>query len=368
MRFDSQGNLCLYEPGAGMSGEPRRVIEFGSEEVVYADGETIMCDLDDHETITEENLVYAMSRFIREITKLNGEQYPAKTLYEIMMCVQFHLESIGFMWRLLADNRFTDLKFCLDNVMKERASANIGSGVHQAKVLSPVDIDILWENGFLGSNNPRQLLRTVFFSIGMSCALRAGKEQQKLRSIPFKSQFRFTYDSAGREIILYTEDLAGKTNKGGLKHRKLDPKRVNVYAIPESNHCPFTIIKKYLSLLPAGRKCKSFYLQPRKKFIGSSWYQDRAVGVNKLQSIVRETCESAGFPGFFTNHSLRATAATRMYHNDIDEQIIQEVTGHRSVAVRQYKRTCDNQKLITSACIMGVNNVEPCVKRAKYSK
>ena len=38
MRFDSQGNLYLYEPGAGMSGEPKRVIEYGSDEVIYADG------------------------------------------------------------------------------------------------------------------------------------------------------------------------------------------------------------------------------------------------------------------------------------------------------------------------------------------
>ena len=36
MRFDSCGNLYLYEPGAGMSGEPKRVIEYGSEEVIYA--------------------------------------------------------------------------------------------------------------------------------------------------------------------------------------------------------------------------------------------------------------------------------------------------------------------------------------------
>ena len=86
----------------------------------------IYCDLDDTETITEENLVYGMSHFITEIHKLNGEQYPAKTLYEIVMCVQFHLESIGFMWQLLNDARFTDLKYTLDNVMKEHCKNNVG--------------------------------------------------------------------------------------------------------------------------------------------------------------------------------------------------------------------------------------------------
>ena len=37
MKFDEKGNLYLYEPGAGMSGIPKRVIEFGSDEVVYAE-------------------------------------------------------------------------------------------------------------------------------------------------------------------------------------------------------------------------------------------------------------------------------------------------------------------------------------------
>ena len=89
--------------------------------------------MDDHETITEENLVFALYRFIREIKKLNGEQFPGKTLYEIIMCVQFHLESIGFMWKLISQEPFVDLKFTLDNVMKERASQNVGGNVKKSR-------------------------------------------------------------------------------------------------------------------------------------------------------------------------------------------------------------------------------------------
>ena len=201
--------------------------------------------------------------------------------------------------------------------------------------------------------------------IGMSCALRAGKEHQKLRAIPFNSQFEWNIDDRGRHYLKYSEDLGSKNNKGGLKQRKIQPKQVNVYPIPGSNRCPVMIIMKYFSLLPVQRQCHSFYLQPKKKFTNDCWYLDRAVGINKLQGMVREVCDNAGFPGFYTNHSLRATATTRMYHSGIDEQIIQEVTGHRSVAVREYKRTCDDQKLFASSCIMGVeSDVKPakCIK------
>ena len=91
-------------------------------------GEMILCDLDDTETITEENLVFGMSCFVTEVRKVNGEQFPAKSLYEIVMCAQFHLESVGFQWKLLNDMRFVDLKFTLDNVMKERCKDNVGGG------------------------------------------------------------------------------------------------------------------------------------------------------------------------------------------------------------------------------------------------
>ena len=37
MRFDCDGNLYLYELGAGISGEARRVIQYGSDEIIYAD-------------------------------------------------------------------------------------------------------------------------------------------------------------------------------------------------------------------------------------------------------------------------------------------------------------------------------------------
>jgi hypothetical protein len=50
------------------------------------------------------------------------------------------------------------------------------------------------------------------------------------------------------------------------------------------------------------------------------------------------------FPGFFSNHSLRATCATRLFQAGVDEQLISKHTGHRSVAVRSYKRPSDEQE------------------------
>ena len=71
-----------------------------------------------------------------------------------------------------------------------------------------------------------------------------------------------------------------------------------------------------------------------KNFTPNKWFYNSPVGVNKLQNVVKSVCEKAGLQGFYMNHSLRSTAATRMYQSNVSEQVIQEITGHRSLAVR----------------------------------
>ena len=313
--------------------------------------EFISCDLEDKSTITANSLKFALCRFITEVKKVNGEDFPGKTLYDIIVCVQFHLECLGYNFKLINAEDFTDLKYTLDNTMKQRTSDGVGITVRQAQVLSATDEDLLWSLGFLGMSTPDQLLNTVVFSIGKGFALRAGKEHRNLRAIPYNSQLKFMRDPDGEIFLRYTEDIGLKTNKGGLKHRRVSPKTVDLYSAKNRDRCPLQAIIKYMSLMPKNRSCTAFYLQSRKKYFGKSWYLNRPAGVNRLRNAVKDMCTSAGLPGFYTNHSLRSTCATKLYQNDIDEQIIQEITGHRSLAVRAYKRTSDKQRKMASQCL-----------------
>ncbi len=72
----------------------------------------------------------------------------------------------------------------------------------------------------------------------------------------------------------------------------------------------------------------------------------------------------AGVEGHFTNHSLRATTATRMFQKGVDEQLIKRVTGHKSDAVRLYKRT--SESLVNAACKTVVerdSDMSSCLKK-----
>lgn len=78
------------------------------------------------------------------------------------------------------------------------------------------------------------------------------------------------------------------------------------------------------------------------------------MGHNTLSKVVKTLCELGGIEGRKTNHSLRATCATRLYNKSIDEQLIMERTGHRSTkAVRAYKRTSEKLLQNTSVIIDG---------------
>ena len=94
---------------------------------------------------------------------------------------------------------------------------------------------------------------------------------------------------------------------------------------------------------PPNGNSTAFNLRPKKLPTSGIWFDDIPVGVHILQQTVSRLCKTCGFEGFYSNHSLRATAATRLYAAGVDEQLIAEKTGHRSDAVRSYKRTSDEQ-------------------------
>ena len=63
-------------------------------------------------------------------------------------------------------------------------------------------------------------------------------------------------------------------------------------------------------------------------------------------------CAEAQFSGHKTNHSLHATAATKMFRNSAPEKLIQEQTGHHSTeTLRSYERLDEVQHRAVSSLL-----------------
>jgi len=98
------------------------------------------------------------------------------------------------------------------------------------------------------------------------------------------------------------------------------------------------LFELYQSKCPANRPDHAFYLWPLQHPTQKQWYSAAAVGINTLANTVSRLCKKAGFVGFFSNHSLWAMVATRLFNTYVEEQLVKLKTGHTSDAVQLYKR------------------------------
>ena len=177
----------------------------------------------------KDNFIHAMCRFIPKVNHKKGDGlYPGRTLYQLVTSIQKYLHVNKLYWKIIDGPEFVDLHNVLDNVMKERMQANIGTVKCQAKL---IDYDLeneLWNRGVLGEESPDQLRNTVLFFLGMNCTLRAGDKHYNLRhEMPDKkSQLQFEMSEVGDRCLVYYEDTCTKSNDGGLKNMKVDRKVV----------------------------------------------------------------------------------------------------------------------------------------------
>lgn len=241
------------------------------------------------------------------------------------------------------DREFVGFRQSLDAEMKRLQSKGIGSEHKQAEPFTIEEEEMLWQNKILGDHTPEALLNTIIYMNGVYFALRSGDEHRQLRHNP--CQIQVVERTGERSYLKYTEDVS-KNHPGGIKGRKQKPKVVLHHANNDNpDRCFVRLFKKYLSVRPSECPANAFYLNPLKNARGANWFTTAPVGKNKLAKAVSNMCKACNIQGYKTNHSLRATAATRLYSSGIDEQLVMERTGHRSLeGVRSYKRTSAEQQ------------------------
>ena len=182
----------------------------------------------------------------------------------------------------------------------------------------------------------------MVFMCGLYFALRSGKEHRQLRFDP--CQIEVIEQPGERPFVVYIEDTS-KNEPGGLKEGKSSKKLFSITRKKRNQRCFVRVFKLYNSLCPFERPKGTFYLQPLKKQQPDCWFSVKSIRRNTLEETVTRLCAKAGIPGFKMNHSLRATTATRLYQAGVDEQLIMERTGHRSIkGVRSCKRTSQERQ------------------------
>ena len=161
--------------------------------------------------MTVDEINYSLSRFICEVRKVDGSEYPADTLYSIIISIQLHLEKCNLKYKLLCDTEFQQIHHTLDNIMKQRAKSGVGQTKKQAQVITVEEEDALWRQGILGTDTPSKLLHTLFYLVGVNFVLRGSDEHRNLRNGP-NLQIHIVQLANDCCVLRYTEDTS-KTNQ-----------------------------------------------------------------------------------------------------------------------------------------------------------
>ena len=143
-----------------------------------------------------------------------------------------------------------------------------------------------------------------------------------------------------------------------MKH---ECKVIWVYLSENIEHCPVRLTEKYLSLCPAYYVKSNFYLQSLSNTKPFQWYAEQVVGQCSLAKVVKKLLSDGKIDRYFTNHSLRRSAPTRLFQAGVDRKMVKEITGHRSDAIDCYQVTSDRQKMHISEIIAGKKSEDKTV-------
>ena len=283
-----------------------------------------------------------LPRFIIQVKDKNGEKYKPKTLFEMILSLQQYINDYRQrqnqdIVKFLVDNKYFVVKQVLDAEMKDACKHNLNFTHKQSDIIDEHMENMLWEEEYLSAENPRKLLTTVLYLIGLHFALRGGQEHKQLTVDNFE-----LIHKDGKNALKYKETFS-KTYHGGIAHLKRAPKEVIAFEnVEKPDRCIIGIFSTYMQHRP--NEVKRFYLTPITAPTSNIWYSVQPIGINTINKVIPNLCKAANFNGKYTNHSLRATAATRLFANGIEEQLVASITGHSSLAVRSYKRISSQQR------------------------
>jgi len=175
--------------------------------------------------MSSEQFNCVLPQFLCEIQKKDGDIYRPQSLRQIVISLQKFLCMEGRVERFLSDSKYAAIQDTLDRLIrqrtaliKQRAEAGLSLEKKQAEVITKDMEDIMWTTGVLGDRDPKQLVETLFYVLGLHLAIRGRNEHRHLRFQPAQITVKTSDD--GRKFLEYREDVhsnAFKTSSEGLR-------------------------------------------------------------------------------------------------------------------------------------------------------
>jgi len=188
--------------------------------------------------INIEEINYWLSKFALEARKKDGTEYRHEVLYSLFCGLNRIIKEKSPQLSLFHSPELKPFQKALDGRLKDLQSRQ-EPFKKQADAINAKDEDEMWRKGVLGTHCPEAVINTLVFLAGKLFVLRGGREQRQLSH----DQFMFEEQKDGKVIAIFKEKVS-KTNQGGLKRRKVEPKQVR-HLEDLTNEKSFTFIYNF---------------------------------------------------------------------------------------------------------------------------
>ena len=287
------------------------------------------------ENMTVGQIDANLRRFYPEARKKDGEMYSKKTLLGFRHAIErfLNLPPLSRNVKFSSDPRLKRSNEMLDAQLVNLKRSGKDNTQHKP-IIEDEDLMKLKSSEALSLKSPLSLLRNVWLHVVLFFCRRGREGQRQLSKSSFKSEI----DAAGRNYFTMAHDEASKNHPGGIKDVSSTEKFARMY---ESNHQNdgYKALSLYLSKL--NPQCAAFFQYPKKNWAPDDavWFENKPLGVNKLDGMMKEISQAARLSRLYTNHSVRATAITLWSNAGVPNRHIMAISGHRNEQILVHYNT-----------------------------
>ena len=317
------------------------------------------------ELIDAPSLNEYISEFVVVVRqKKTGKNYEPDSLQSMFNSISRYLLDKKYPLSIMTAPEFNKSRNALKSKKKELKKEGYGNKPNEAESLTKAEIKILYEKKQLGPFSALSLTNTVWLNNMLFFGMRSCTVHRNLKWGDISIQ----KTNDGVEYLLYDKERQTKTRQGDTNdRRKVKGKgfmTLNRPNVGSSLIDPVEMFKLYSSKRPLGMSDDEspFYLGiniVRKIDSSKPWFVKAAIGVNKLNGLMKTMATAAGLEGRFTNHSGRKTMMQTFVNNNVPPTQIIQHSGHKNLqSVNSYSHITTEQQQNMSDMLSDLGNFE----------
>ena len=222
---------------------------------------------------------------------------------------------------IIKDIAFQTANHVFTGVLKTLRKEGLDVTSHHPAI-SQKDMEKLYSNtDIIGEDTPKALQNKVWLEMGIHFGRRGREGWRELKV----SDILFKKDEDDDEYVTLKHNELDKNHQG--VGRQEEEKKQVMYA--QEEYCPVRSLKKYIAKLDPA--CPALFQKPKQVALSDGpWYEPKPISKNALGKFLSNISKEAKLSVIYTNHCLKATAATILNAAGTECKKICAVTGHKS--------------------------------------